>query len=467
MKRKVKVATALSVFGTLLGCAQILPSEGTAQIPASRAAPERTPVKIAAGPVRPQGASGADVLFSVGRYAHSAGQLEQAAQRYTQALELHPTHVGALNGLAVIHAQAGRTEEALALFARAMQLAPQAAHLHNNMGYALMRAGRLDEAGVRLRQAQALDPASVQTAQNIALLAQESSQRLARADDAPAPQDPVAAAAGPQLVAVAPSVYELRLPAMPEVVQAAVAPERKVAVQVASLNSPSRAPPPTAAVVTAPVAAAVAVPAAVATNARVAAAITAPVVAAVAVPVSGPVNTPMAVAAPARQPPALTPNPAVAVVSAALPALAATAGVKPEPVWIRHVAAPAAPLAANALKGIRLEVSNGAGITNLARRTADRLAATGVVTTRLTNLRPYRQARTEVQFLAGQDLSAQALQKQLPVETRAVASSRLERGVQMRLVLGRDVAGRTLTSWLESAQAPVLAQVQGGGWMLV
>ena len=193
MKRKLHSVTTLSVFGALLGCAQIAPPSPTSPAAASRGPLEKIPVKVAAGPVATTGTSGADVLFSVGRYQHSAGQLEQAALHYTQVLELDPNHVGSLNALAVIHAQAGRTDEALKLFNRAMQLSPKAAHIHNNMGYALMRAGRLDEAGVQLREAQALDPGSVQAAQNIALLTREEAKRAAVAAK-PEPQQTTAAA---------------------------------------------------------------------------------------------------------------------------------------------------------------------------------------------------------------------------------------------------------------------------------
>ena len=49
MKRKVKVATALSVFGAFLGCAQISPPSGPAQPQAARGTADKMPVKVAAG----------------------------------------------------------------------------------------------------------------------------------------------------------------------------------------------------------------------------------------------------------------------------------------------------------------------------------------------------------------------------------------------------------------------------------
>ncbi len=116
------------------------------------------------------------------------------------------------------------------------------------------------------------------------------------------------------------------------------------------------------------------------------------------------------------------------------------------------------------LHGVRLEVSNGVGINKLARRTADRLATDGVVTARLTNALPYRQIRTEIQFVAGQSLAVQTLQSRMPVATRAVPVNRLSAGVQLRLVLGRDMAGRAIAAWLDTEEKQQLATSIQGGW---
>ncbi len=399
MQRKVKAATALSVLGALLGCAQVIPSSGPAHPQATRGTPDRMPVKVAAAPAAPRGASGAEVLFSVGRYAHGAGQLDVAAQRYAQALEMDPAHVGALNAMAVIHAQADRTDEALRLFKRATQLAPKAVHIHNNTGYALLRAGRLDEARAALKQALDLDPSSLQTAQNLDLLAKEDRRRATASATSAQEKAGVAEVSGLQLVAVARNVYELRMPA-PQSAPQSVAP---VAVAVAVAQAP---------------------------------------------------------ATPAAQP--VVVSPAVVAVAAVVAPMVAEA----MPTRQAGLTAATHGAAAHSLRGVRLEVSNGVGIANLARRTADWLAPTGVITARLTNARPFRQAKTEIQFVSGQDLSAQALQARLPVTAAAVAADKLDRGVQIRLVLGRDAAGRAIAAWLDTQEVRLAAapQPRGGGW---
>ena len=115
------------------------------------------------------------------------------------------------------------------------------------------------------------------------------------------------------------------------------------------------------------------------------------------------------------------------------------------------------------LKGVRLEVANGTSIIRLARRTADRLTASGMTTARLTNARPYVQAATEIQFVPGQEAAALALQSRLPLGARAVASGPLPRGMQLRLVLGHDAAGQAIAAWLDAAPVQVVATVQANG----
>jgi len=116
------------------------------------------------------------------------------------------------------------------------------------------------------------------------------------------------------------------------------------------------------------------------------------------------------------------------------------------------------------LRGVRLEVSNGVGITRLARRTADRLATEGIKTARLTNAKPYRQAKTEIQYPPDQAQAAMALQSRLPVATQIVLAKQLNARVNMRLVLGHDMAGKAITAWLESAEKLQVAATSQGGW---
>ena len=117
------------------------------------------------------------------------------------------------------------------------------------------------------------------------------------------------------------------------------------------------------------------------------------------------------------------------------------------------------------LQGVKIEVSNGVGIRNLARRTADRLAPMGVVTARLTNQPGYKQTKTEIFYSAGQMGAAQALSAKLPMAAKVLAANDLGTRVQMRLVLGRDVDVKALANWLDGLDAPVLALNRFEGWL--
>ena len=170
---------------------------------------------------------------------------------------------------------------------------------------------------------------------------------------------------------------------------------------------------------------------------------------------------------------------AVRMAPAAQPAATAPVAVVMQPVAVAPVAVAMQPAAAPAfaprkeafalsslpLQGVRLEVSNGVGVRHLARRTAERLSATGLVPARQTNQAPFQQAKTEIQFSAGQAQAAGALSAQFPVSVKTVASTRLLKNIQLRLVLGHDMAGKALLAWLESVADSRVAVAAQGGWL--
>jgi hypothetical protein len=371
MKFKLNAIASVSLLGTLLGCAPLMPGvplAGSALAP-SRGQASTVPVKVAQASAVTPATPSSDALYTLGLTAHGAGQIALASQRYAQALKMAPDHVGALNGLAVIYAQSDRTDEALKLFARASELAPASAHIRNNAGYALLRDGRLDEAEIALNKARELDPSNAQTQQNLALLASAKAKHQSAGLSAPSEAGDKD---GPRLVVVAPNVFELQVPESTSAKAAAPAQET-----------------------------------------------------------TGPLGKEV--------------SPGSAISQELMLRLAAMS-------------------ASAELRGVRLEVSNGVGINKLARRTADRLASEGVLTARLTNALPYRQVRTEIQYVTGLALAAQALQSRMPVATHAVAANRLNAGVQVRLVLGHDMAGRAIAAWLDAEEKQQVASSTQGGW---
>ncbi|MEZ5645228.1 MAG: tetratricopeptide repeat protein [Burkholderiaceae bacterium] len=440
---KLKTTASLLVLAGLMGCSSLVPA--TREMPA---------VRFGTNPVVTTQNSASEGMYAMARLAHDQGQLATAAQRYRRTLEMKPDHVGALNGLGVILAQDGRTAEALELLARARDLAPGAGHIHNNLGYALLREQRLDEAQSALQTAQELQPGSQQTQRNLRLLDKARQRMLARADKPASGAEPSASLArvepAPpvQIVPVAPQVFELRLATALGSLSASVAAATPAPTP---LPAPQRLPEPPVVVATA------STPARIVPSQE-------PGVMVLQVPDSQPqtakmvpVPTPVADGAAVRV--AAVPMPASATEVVRLEPMP-----QPEPgyrlVLSRELGLQQGPFAIwTDIRGVKLEIANGVGVERLARRTADRLAREGVVTARLTNAKPYRQERTQIEYAPGQHDAVQALAARLPVPVALVPVAELERDMSLRLVLGQDAVGRTLASWLDG-DAPQFAAAE-------
>jgi hypothetical protein len=113
-------------------------------------------------------------------------------------------------------------------------------------------------------------------------------------------------------------------------------------------------------------------------------------------------------------------------------------------------AAPAIePLASNPIEG--LEISNGVGERYLARRTARGLSGLGIVASRVTDYSDFKQGRTRIMYRPGHLEAARALRQALPGEVTLVRAPKgLAAGVNVRLVLGRDLAAKRIFAWADS-----------------
>ena len=106
---------------------------------------------------------------------------------------------------------------------------------------------------------------------------------------------------------------------------------------------------------------------------------------------------------------------------------------------------------------VKLEVANGSGVSGLAKRTSSSLQQKGYVIARLTNQVPYNQATTEIQYRRGQENQARRLNTLLAVQANVVESSHLSPAVGVRILLGRDIAQRSMVTDSETRQ-PALAK---------
>lgn len=339
------------------------------------------------------GTAGSPVaLYQLGRYYQGQRRYQQAADAYIRALVMDSGFVEARNGLGVVYSMQGKHEEAFAEFRTAISQAPEAAHLYNNLGHALCLRGDYAEAVPVLEQAAALDPANQRTLSNLALA-------YAKTGEGDKSRQALAQAVGQ------PSAGELAPPAdsgaaaVPQMASQAIAPAKDTGIIVI----------------------------------RQAAA-----------------ADPLPVAESRIQPVEVTPNvyplreraaEPVSIVTVAATEQPAAATPPVDPVRIATVAATEQPAAVTPADPVRfrLEVSNGNGVTGMARKVGRFLGGQGYRTARLTNRKPFRVAATQIQYRPGYQAEAQRLKSNLPGDPALVQNDNLRPDIHVRLLLGKDM----------------------------
>jgi tetratricopeptide (TPR) repeat protein len=94
------------------------------------------------------------------------------------------------------------------------------------------------------------------------------------------------------------------------------------------------------------------------------------------------------------------------------------------------------------MKAIGIEVSNGNGINQMARKVGDYLAEMGMKVARLTNANKFNQEITKVFYLNGYETEAEYVAEQLPLDKRNLeAVKRFDRpDIRVKVLIGRDLA---------------------------
>lgn len=106
----------------------------------------------------------------LGQIYQRLGRLDDALERYDQALSLAPDDVASLNNRGNVLCSLGRLEEALASFNRAVALRPDLAQVVCNRGLVLYDLGRLDESLACFDRAVELQPADAGSHNNRGLI---------------------------------------------------------------------------------------------------------------------------------------------------------------------------------------------------------------------------------------------------------------------------------------------------------
>jgi len=119
------------------------------------------------------------------------------------------------------------------------------------------------------------------------------------------------------------------------------------------------------------------------------------------------------------------------------PAMVAAAAIGPV-TSVMPAVATADPAAASAAAPERLQIVNGFGAPGVAAKARDLLRRHGFATASVTNQRGYRQARTMIEYVPGQQARARALRAALPGPVTLAQVAALPRQLTLRLVLGQD-----------------------------
>jgi len=317
--------------------------------------------------------------YQLGRYYQGQNRSDLAIPAFQQALALDKHYSEAHNALGSLYAGQRQFELAIMEFQLALAAAPDTAHFYNNLGYAYYLQGRPVEAAAALEKAAALKPGDAKITTNLNLaLAQKTKAELVQQAFTPATASPPASTAS-------------------------------------DVAEPPVAQPVTEATVAVPV------------------------------PVLVPASPPAAVEAIAPSPtlPATPP-----LVAEPAPVIAPPPSLQPAPTERQQAVEPAAPtmLAAArptdtppSARAALYEVSNGNGITGMARRVNQALLAQGYPAARLTNSKPFRQPVTVVEYRPGYAGVAATLSASLPLKPAITEKVDLRQSTDVRLVLGRDV----------------------------
>jgi tetratricopeptide (TPR) repeat protein len=320
-----------------------------------------------------------EALYQLGRYYQGQERYEQAISAYQKSLVADPAYAEARNGLGVIYSLLGRYAEAIEQFGMAIRQAPAAAHIRNNLGYALYLQGLYVEAATELKQAVKLDPSDQQAYNNLGLALDKAGEKVK---------------------------------AVQAFTQAANLKNAEEAVTVATTQADALVPSKDATV-----------------RAGTAGAMPSP-------------DSGLSLQLPKDKGILRQASPQqVPVVASQVQAVQLTPGVYE----LRDGRAEraVAPLAggANPVNKFRLEVSNGNGVTGMAKMVAGFLREQGYEKARLTNQKTFAVSSSRIRYRQGYQDEARLLMEKMPGQTDLLQTEDMRMGISVQIVLGKDMAG--------------------------
>lgn len=326
-----------------------------------------------------------DAMYKLGRYYQGQQRDNLAIESYQKAIAADHRYVEAHNGLGVIYARQGKYQEAAEAFKTALNYAPSAAHLYSNMGYAYYLQGQYAEAVVALKQATTLDPSNHKALNNLGLAYAkagsqgESFQAFTQA--ASVESSNVDSGDISSLPSASTGVSEPKSPSVTLIFADKVS-TPQADPQMLSLPKNVGIIRPASASNSVPV-----------IDSRVKLVQLAPNVYELHTqPVSD------------------------------MPAQVADASEQINTVLLK------------------IEVSNGNGVTGMAAKVSAYLVDQGYPTARLTNQKPFNLKKSQIQYRDGHYAEAQLLKESLPESPELIQRSDMRAGIGVRLVLGKDMS---------------------------
>lgn len=152
MQTALKTIAALCSAGTMAGCAF------------NQTTPE---VRIAPTLQVHHSYESADGYYALGRYYHGSQRFGQAMDAYRKARMLDPSHVKAANAMAILYTERGEFEKAIALFHELIGKSTDDVYLFSNLGYAYYLKGDYTSALPFFEKATVLDPKNVRAWNNL------------------------------------------------------------------------------------------------------------------------------------------------------------------------------------------------------------------------------------------------------------------------------------------------------------
>lgn len=385
MKAKHKIIPAVCCIALMSGCASNQTSSAAPWTVKSSASAKNSHVKP-------------EAMYQLGRYYQGQNRFAEAINAYQKALNTDANFVEAYNGIGVVYSRQGKYPEAIAAFQSAIKIAPKAAHLYSNMGYAYYLQGQYVDAVKALQQATTLDPSNQRALNNLGQAyakagnTTQSALAFSEAISVEKPNANLAAAPVSSLPVAAANVTVLAAAEtkpqsdQPADTQMLAIPKDRGVIRTANL-APQHPAPQISAIEVVPVA-----------ESR-----------ATLVP--------------------LAPN-----VSELKLRLQPT-----ETMQLATVENQQNLQQVQQLQQVRLEVTNGNGVTGAAGKISRYLRVQGYNAPRLSNKKPYNTQTTQIHYRTGYEAQAQLVQSKLLDMPQLVERNDMRANVSVRVVLGKDM----------------------------